>query len=98
MPPFLFVLKYTKERFIMSSILYRLENGEVVEERVDSVSVAHLLKNGYASNPQQLLNRIEADTNETGKLSDEEVKEAAKKAGIRIGRKSIKTLKAELNL
>jgi hypothetical protein len=92
------VLKYKKSEVIMSSILYKLENGEAIQEKVSSVDVGYLLTVGYASTPEQLIKREEADTNGTGKLSSNEVKEAAKKAGITIGRKSIKTLEKELGL
>lgn len=82
----------------MSSILFKLKDGEAVQEKVNSVDVGYLLTVGYASTPEQLIKRAEADTNGTGKLSSSEVKEAAKKAGITIGRKSIKTLEKELGL
>lgn len=38
----------------MSSILYKLEDGEVVQESVNSVDVGYLLTVGYASTPEQL--------------------------------------------
>ena len=82
----------------MSSILYRLHDGEVVEERVKGEDVGFMLTQGYASSPEQLAKRTKADTNNTGKLSDAEIKAAAKEAGIKVGRKSIKTLIKELGL
>lgn len=82
----------------MSSILYRLQDGEVVEERVKGEDVGFMLTQGYASSPEQLAKRTKADTNNTGKLSDAEIKAAAKEAGIKVGRKSIKTLIKELGL
>ena len=82
----------------MSCILYKLKNGNPVQERVKAVDVAYLLNNGYAPTPEQLLKREEVDTNNSGKLSDAEIKTAAAEAGIRIGKKSIKTLKKELGL
>ena len=82
----------------MSCILYCYVGGKVESVRVNGSEVGDLLTKGYASSPEQLSKRKEADTNGTGKLSSEEVKEAAKKAGINIGRKSIKTLKKELGL
>lgn len=82
----------------MSCILYCYVDGKVETIRVNGSEVGELLTKGYASTPEQLSKRKEADTNGTGKLSTEEIKEAAKKAGIKIGRKSIKTLKKELGL
>jgi len=38
----------------MSSILYKLEDGKPVEEKVNSVDVAYLLTVGYASTPEKL--------------------------------------------
>lgn len=82
----------------MSCILYKFENGNAVPERVKAIDVGYLLNNGYSSTPEQLLKRKEVDTNNSGKLSDAEVKAAAESAGIRLGRKSIKTLKKELGI
>lgn len=82
----------------MSCILYKLVDGKPVKEMVRAIDVSYLLSNGYSSTPEQLLRRQEADTNGTGKLSNAEIKAAAEVAGITIGRKSIKTLKKELNL
>ena len=82
----------------MSCILYKFENGKPVQESVKAIDVAYLLENGYSSTPEQLLKRAEVDTNNTGKLSDAEVKIAAEDAGIKLGRKSIKTLKKELGI
>ena len=39
----------------MSAILYSLVNGEVTECRVQPVRVAHMLLNGYASDPKDLI-------------------------------------------
>ena len=82
----------------MATYVYSLVNGEVVENLVDANRVPVLLANGYTFNPEQLVKRKEADTNNTGKLSDTEVKAAAKKAGIKLSNKKIDTLKAELGL
>lgn len=82
----------------MSTILYTLKDGEPVKEIVEACKVNGLLKAGYAVTPEQLIKRDEVDTNDSGKISDKEVKEAARKAGIAIGRKSIKTLKEELGI
>ena len=82
----------------MSCILYKLVDDKPVKESVKAVDVACLLNNGYASTPEQLIKRKEVDTNNSGKLSDAEIKAAAVEAGIKIGKKSIKTLKKELSL
>ena len=82
----------------MSVILFKLVNGKPEKELCDPLSINELLKSGYALDVDKLLNQVKADTNGTGKLSDTEVKAAAKLAGVKIGRKSIKALKEELNL
>jgi len=43
----------------MSAILYSLVNGEVEECRVQPVRVAHMLLNGYASDPKDLIEDAE---------------------------------------
>ena len=82
----------------MSTYLYHLVNSKPEKVMVEALEVEDLLSQGYTVCPKQLTKRKEADTNNTGKLSDSEIKEAAKKAGITIGRKSIKTLVKELGL
>ena len=82
----------------MSTYLYHLVNNEAEKILVEALEVEGLLGKGYTVCPKQLMRRKEADTNSTGKLSDKEIKEAAKKAGITIGRKSIITLTKELGL
>ena len=82
----------------MSSILFRLENNEIIQERVKGEEVAYLLSVGYSATREKLETFKEVDTNDTGKLSSKEIKEAAKKAGIKVGNKSMKTLKEELGL
>lgn len=62
----------------MSAILYKLVGGEVAEERVNPLDVANLLENGYFVSPDL----AKADTNESGKLSNDEIRAAAKEAGI----------------
>lgn len=77
----------------MSAILYKLVDGELTKERVNPVDVANLLENGYFASPDL----AKADTNETGKLSNEEIRAAAKEAGIANADKAqIKTLKKKL--
>lgn len=82
----------------MSCILYCYVGDKIESVRVNGAEVGDLLTKGYTSSPEQLTKRKEVDTNNTGKISDAEVKAAAKEAGIKIGRKSIKTLKKELGL
>ena len=79
----------------MATILYN-PNGEA--ERCDPLHVADLIKSGYSTSPEQAKTKKEIDTNGTGKLSDAEIKTAAKEKGIKIGRKSIATLKKELGI
>ena len=79
----------------MATILYN-SNGEA--ERCNPLDVANLIKSGYSTSLEQSEKKKEVDTNGTGLISDSEVKEAAKKANIKIGRKSIATLKKELGL
>ena len=79
----------------MSVILFKLVDGKPEKELCNPLLIDELLKSGYSVSPDKLLNQAKADTNNTGKLSDAEVKEAAKLAGIKVGRKSIKTLKEE---
>ncbi len=74
----------------MSVILFKLVSGKPEKELCDPLLIDDLLKSGYALSSDKLLNQVKADTNNTGKLSDAEVKEAAKLAGIKVGRKSIK--------
>lgn len=82
----------------MASILYHMVDGEPTKVMVEACKVHGYLKKDYCTTADQLLNRDKADTNRTGKLSNEEIKAAAKEAGIRVGNKSIKTLKKELGL
>lgn len=62
----------------MSAILYKRVDGEVIAERVNPIEVSNLLDNGYFASPEL----AEADENETGKLSNKEIREAAKAAGV----------------
>jgi hypothetical protein len=82
----------------MSVILFKLVNGKPEKELCDPLELSNLLSSGYSIDADKLLNKAKEDTDNTGKLSDSEVKEAAKLAGIKIGRKTIKKLKEELNL
>ncbi len=82
----------------MSVVLFKLVNGKPEKELCNPLELDSLLKSGYSVSADKLLNKAKADTNNTGKLSDAEVKAAAKLTGIKIGRKSIKRLKEELNL
>lgn len=62
----------------MSAILYKLVDGELKQERVNPLDVANLLENGYFASPEL----AKVDKNESGKLSNDEIREAAKAAGI----------------
>jgi hypothetical protein len=62
----------------MAAILYKLADGEVIEERVMATDVHNLLDSGYFASPEL----AKADTNESGKLSNDEIRQAAKDAGI----------------
>jgi hypothetical protein len=90
------VLKLNKREVSMATVLYKLVDGDVESEMVEAIDVDRLLKSGYCTCPDSLAKIKKADTNNSGKLSSEEIKEAAKEAGITIGRKSIKTLRKEL--
>lgn len=76
----------------MSTILYHLVKGNTVSERCNPLDVPELLKSGYSVSKDLNKSSAKAD------LSDDEIKELAKTADIKIGRKSIKTLKKELEL
>lgn len=78
----------------MSAILYKRVDGEVKEYRVDPIRVNALLQDGYFASPDL----ADADANESGKLSNEEVRQAAKEAGIQNWKTAkIDTLKKKLN-
>ena len=78
----------------MSAILYKRVDGEVKEFRVDPIRVNALLQDGYFADPKL----ADADSNESGKLSNEEIREAAKEAGIKDYETArIATLKKKLN-
>lgn len=68
----------------MATTLYKLVDGSFVSEIVQGQDVGYLLTIGYSVSPKVDI------------ISDEQVKIDAKIAGIRIGRKSIATLKSEL--
>jgi hypothetical protein len=80
----------------MSTVLYKLVNGKPERELVDALEVGRLLKAGYSTTPEKLIKVKEVDTNKSGKLSNSEVKAAAKKAGISTKNRSISSLKKEL--
>ena len=82
----------------MATYLYHLVENKPEQVLVDALEVAGLLKRGYTTSIEKLENRQEADTNNSGLISDAEVKAMAKEKGIKVGRKSIATLKKELNL
>lgn len=77
----------------MSCILYTKEGGQIVEHRVNAVDVASLLSSGYKATREEFV-----DTNKSGKLSNQEIKAAAKEAGIKVGGKSMAKIKSELGI
>ena len=77
----------------MSCILYLVDNGEIKEERVKGQDVGFMLEQGYFGSYKDA-----EDSLKPSGLSDDEVKELAKEAGIKIGRKGVKTLMKELGL
>lgn len=68
--------------------------------RCKARQLADKLNEGYVTTPEELYKKPtkdEADANNSGKLSTNEIREAAKTAGIEdYNTKRIKTLKAEL--
>ena len=94
----------------MAVCTYKKVNGEIVCERVPPELLDGQLGGGWTlvkadlENPKvakpevtEEVTREEADTNGTGKLSTEEIRQAAKDAGIEgWEKKRIKTLEAEL--
>jgi hypothetical protein len=81
---------------IMATILYK----DGVAHRVPTKRVQQHLKSGFTTSPEPVAPTFEeADTNESGKLSPDEVRAAAKEAEIEGWEtKRIKTLKKELGL
>ncbi len=84
----------------MASVIYKEIDGVITSKTVEIAFLAQELEfGGWSTSPdcKQVVTKAEADTNNTGKLSNNEIREAAKKANI-VGykRKSIKTLEAEL--
>lgn len=80
----------------MSTILYHTVEGNVVSERCNPLDVPELLKAGYSLTKE--IDLSDEEINLSKEHSDDEIKELAKSAGIKIGRKSIKTLRKELEL
>lgn len=77
----------------------KLENGEIDSVLIDPKSIKSYHLNGYVFDESGVCapTQEEADTNNSGKLSSEEIREAAKKAGIEgYEKKRISTLKKEL--
>lgn len=90
----------------MAIVLYRKGDSHVVRgvaceaSRFEVSSLKNALAAGWVVDPSQIdkaPTKEKADTNNSGKLSVDEVRAAAKEAGIEgYDKKRIKTLKAEL--
>lgn len=84
----------------MACLLYfKNKDGEVELYKAQAKDVANLLENGYFDSPEKAAKvptESEADTNGSGVLSDKEIKEAAKKAGIKIRGRKIEDIKKDL--
>ena len=63
----------------MACYLYKLKDGVPVKEEVDPLQVSSLLDLGYRSTEEEL---ITGDLNGDGELTNDEVREMAKDAGI----------------
>ena len=82
--------------------LYKKGNTHIVRDIICELrqfkvnELEYALSLGYITDPKKLAEK-EADTNESGKLSVKEVREAAKKAGIsNYSKKKVDDLKKEL--
>lgn len=81
----------------MATILHKKINGEWQEQYVESRYVHDHIKSGWLTSQDDSVTKEEADTNNSGKLSADEVRAAAKEAGIEgYDKKRIATLEAEL--
>ena len=86
----------------MASVIYKLIDGKVTSKLIDIKYFEQELKfGGWSTDPsgedKPTITKEDADTNESGKLSADEVRAAAKEAGIEgYETKRINTLKAEL--
>ena len=84
----------------MASVIYKKVDGEVISQLVDIQFLAQELEfGGWSTDPKcgDKVTKEEADTNESGKLSANEIREAAKAAGIEgYDKKRISTLESEL--
>jgi hypothetical protein len=64
----------------MACYLYKKdENGDIVKEECIAQDVANMLNHGYKSSPDDFL---EGDLNDDGEVTNEEVRQAAKDAGV----------------
>jgi hypothetical protein len=84
----------------MSVWTYKKEDGKIVSELLEAHLLDAQLQAGWTVDKESLNDSItkeDADTNQSGKLSVEEIRAAAKEAGIDGWEsKRIKTLEAEL--
>ena len=79
-------------------VFHRNDNGDIEDNWIRPSFLRKYLEAGHVVDPDELAPTFEeADTNDTGKLSVEEVRAAAKMAGIRNWHnKKIDNLKKEL--
>jgi len=79
----------------MTCYLYRKnKDDEIVKEECSAIDVANMLNHGCKSTPEEF---IEGDTNDDDVLTNDEVRRAAKDAGIdKWDTARISTLKREL--
>ncbi len=84
----------------MAVVTYKKIDGEIVCEHVPAELLEAQLAGGWKLRKSELetpITKEEADTNDSGKLSSQEIRAAAKEAGIEgYETKRIKTLEAEL--
>ncbi len=64
----------------MACYLWKLKDGQPMREEVFAQDVANLLETqGYKANPEEL---IQGDLNDDGEVTNDEIRAAAKDAGI----------------
>lgn len=76
----------------MACLLYKQENGEVIEVRVKAQEVSVLLSEGYKSSPDDF------NEDDPCELTDEAIKEMAEEKGIKVNRRTISSIKKDLGI